>query len=636
MNFIRLIALCVPLFCGLSPLNAQLQPSEELEALSKLPSKELYELGENAYHSEDYEKAATIFMVICSRYNDNDNEEEQRIYAKSFNRSGNLYYNASAYASAMDHYLKAQKIVEIHKFDDLKGSIYGNIGNIYAANNDFESAISAYKQALPYAYRFNNQNLLSMALNNLVGAFAFNGDVDSALHYERLFEGVNSSDQRYRYDVCLNRSMIFNGMSQYDSAKIYARQAFLMAQEDSLSQLCVAAIHSCMAHIFEEEGLLDSAITYLMINEKIAKEMPSDELLVSTVQDLAHIYELRNEPEKAADYKAEYLEISHSLLSQKEFNELKNKQVFHELERNASTINTLNAVRVLQRHGLLALSAAVTIFILLVFILFYQKRKLKAAYEELYERNLRQLSEQTFYKRKIQTLEKSLEKADIKISALATLATTDLADDDDDQRDDGAAMEAPNDGKAGISGVSEVSDATEAATAGAATAGTAGDAETPKGQAVTTMKTGTEPKESEEHAGGNRKIVVHQAQRDKIANDIMRVMETTDDYCAMDYSIDKLAASIDSNARYVSEVINDVFGRNFRDLLNEYRIKVAMVRLSDIEHYGHLTIKAISESVGYKSQATFITAFTKFTGLKPGLYQKLSFERYKKSGNNQG
>ncbi|MDE5703322.1 MAG: AraC family transcriptional regulator, partial [Bacteroidales bacterium] len=139
----------------------------------------------------------------------------------------------------------------------------------------------------------------------------------------------------------------------------------------------------------------------------------------------------------------------------------------------------------------------------------------------------------------------------------------------------------------------------------------------------------------EEHAGGNRKIVVHQAQRDKIANDIMRIMETTDDYCAMDYNIDKLAASIHSNARYVSEVINDTFGRNFRDLLNEYRIKVAMVRLNDIEHYGHLTIQAISESVGYKSQATFITAFTKFTGLKPSLYQKLSFERYKKNENGQ-
>lgn len=583
MNLVRSI-LSLALFCsGLTTLHARLQYAGDFESLSKLSSEKLYSLGETAYRNGAYEQAADIFMVICSRYNENDSEEELRIYAKSFNRSGNLRYNASAYASAMDNYLKAQKITEINGFDDLTGSIYGNIGNIYAANNDFESAVSAYKRALACAYRFNNQNLLSMALNNLVGAFALKGDIDSALHYERLFESMEDSDRRFLYDVYLNKSMIFNGIHIYDSAKSYARKALMRTEQDSLSLLCTAAVHSCLAQIFEAEGQLDSAIFYLRINEKIARDIPSNDLLVSTVHDLAHIYDLQDDPEKALAYKAEYWEISNALLSQKEFNDLKNKQVFYELERNVSTINNLNTVRILQRHGLLALSAVVTVFIILIFILFLQKRKLTAAYEDLYERNLRQLSEQDFYKRQIQTLKKSIEQADIKISALEATSG------------------------AGVAGSSD-------AMAGAGDPG-AGDLE--------------------EHAGGNRKIVVHQAQRDKIANDIMRIMETTDDYCAMDYNIDKLAASIHSNARYVSEVINDTFGRNFRDLLNEYRIKVAMVRLNDIEHYGHLTIQAISESVGYKSQATFITAFTKFTGLKPSLYQKLSFERYKKNENGQ-
>ena len=44
------------------------------------------------------------------------------------------------------------------------------------------------------------------------------------------------------------------------------------------------------------------------------------------------------------------------------------------------------------------------------------------------------------------------------------------------------------------------------------------------------------------------------------------------------------------------------------------------------EHYGGYTIKAISESVGYKSQANFISVFTKVTWMKPSIYQKLSKE----------
>lgn len=74
-------------------------------------------------------------------------------------------------------------------------------------------------------------------------------------------------------------------------------------------------------------------------------------------------------------------------------------------------------------------------------------------------------------------------------------------------------------------------------------------------------------------------------------------------------------------------MINDEYGINFRAFLNRYRVKEAMRRLEDIDNYGHLTLKAIAESIGYRSQATFISVFTKETGLKPGIYQRLASER---------
>lgn len=58
-----------------------------------------------------------------------------------------------------------------------------------------------------------------------------------------------------------------------------------------------------------------------------------------------------------------------------------------------------------------------------------------------------------------------------------------------------------------------------------------------------------------------------------------------------------------------------------------------MRRLMDDDTYGKLTIKAISESVGYKSQANFITVFTRITGIKPSMYQKLSREEKEKKIN---
>lgn len=120
--------------------------------------------------------------------------------------------------------------------------------------------------------------------------------------------------------------------------------------------------------------------------------------------------------------------------------------------------------------------------------------------------------------------------------------------------------------------------------------------------------------------------MVNDDMREKIVADVLRVLETTKDYCSCNYSLEQLASDIGFNPRYVSEVINQDLGKNFRTLVNEYRIRLAMSYLEDFENYGHLTLKSISESVGYKSQTTFISAFTKITGLKPNTYQRLAME----------
>ncbi|MBD5356329.1 MAG: tetratricopeptide repeat protein [Bacteroides sp.] len=133
--------------------------------------------------------------------------------------------------------------------------------------------------------------------------------------------------------------------------------------------------------------------------------------------------------------------------------------------------------------------------------------------------------------------------------------------------------------------------------------------------------------ETAEDMPEERKLVIDADTRNKIADAILNYMENSDGYCSSDFSLERLAGEIGYNPRYVSEVINVEFNKNFRALLNEYRVRKAMIRLQDTENYGNYTIKAISESVGYKSQATFISVFTKITGLKPGIYQKLARER---------
>lgn len=113
-------------------------------------------------------------------------------------------------------------------------------------------------------------------------------------------------------------------------------------------------------------------------------------------------------------------------------------------------------------------------------------------------------------------------------------------------------------------------------------------------------------------------------QKSALMEAIRDVMDNTLEFCDVDFSLDKLAARVNSNATYVSQVINEACHRKFTVFVNEYRIKEARKRLSDSESYGNYTIKTISESVGFKSQTTFIKMFREFTGMTPSMFQKMT------------
>lgn len=112
------------------------------------------------------------------------------------------------------------------------------------------------------------------------------------------------------------------------------------------------------------------------------------------------------------------------------------------------------------------------------------------------------------------------------------------------------------------------------------------------------------------------------SRKDVLANSITDVMENTTEYCNTDFTLDRLSMLVGSNSKYVSQAINDTFKKNFSNYVNEYRVREACLRLSDTKHYGNYTLRAIAESVGFKSYTTFVATFRKQTGIMPSLYQE--------------
>ncbi len=133
----------------------------------------------------------------------------------------------------------------------------------------------------------------------------------------------------------------------------------------------------------------------------------------------------------------------------------------------------------------------------------------------------------------------------------------------------------------------------------------------------------TETSNSEEPNKAAYSIPIDQKQQ--LLIEISHVFENLSIISDVDFSILKMAELVESNVKYVSTVINEKYGKSFKNVLNEYRVKEACKMLSD-PNFEHYTIKTIYESVGYRNAASFIRAFKNIKGMTPSIYQIISRE----------
>ena len=80
-----------------------------------------------------------------------------------------------------------------------------------------------------------------------------------------------------------------------------------------------------------------------------------------------------------------------------------------------------------------------------------------------------------------------------------------------------------------------------------------------------------------------------------------------------------LAALLQTNKQYISETINQTFGKNFYDFVNEYRLQEFLF-LSDNPDYHHLKLLGLAYEAGFNSKATFNAVFKKHYETTPSNY----------------
>jgi YesN/AraC family two-component response regulator len=93
------------------------------------------------------------------------------------------------------------------------------------------------------------------------------------------------------------------------------------------------------------------------------------------------------------------------------------------------------------------------------------------------------------------------------------------------------------------------------------------------------------------------------------------LVETEHLYRQPSISIEEIAHRMKINRTYLSRAINNCTGKNFSTFINEYRIKEAVLLISDDAK--KFSLYGFGYEVGFNDRKTFYTAFRKMTGLSP-------------------
>ncbi|UMQ42351.1 helix-turn-helix domain-containing protein [Chryseobacterium sp. Y16C] len=100
----------------------------------------------------------------------------------------------------------------------------------------------------------------------------------------------------------------------------------------------------------------------------------------------------------------------------------------------------------------------------------------------------------------------------------------------------------------------------------------------------------------------------------------LTAFEKSEKYLKKDLTISSLAAQLNTNTKYLSEVIKNNRSQNFNHYINGLRINYIVHKLYNEPKYREYKISYLAEECGYASPQVFVIAFKKINGLTPSYF----------------
>ena len=491
-------------------------------------------------------------------------------------KKGDMFYYTGRFPEALDYYTRGLDKAESEENADVYNACIGCIGNVYASIGDYNRCLYYYNQGYNAAVKAGNTDMQFSFLSNILACYCLMKDVKKAkVYFNMLMRLPVNNQQNRQYYSLYNQGFIAQAAGDYAMAEYYHRKALDFAKERNMPLMYLQAQYMELGNIALKRKDAGKAVRYFEQCRDMTSEMDNPDKMVKVYKNLSEAYAAAGIKDSAAKYKAMYLELSDTVFNKSQFYISGSKLFEYENSVNKKIIDSLNMRNTTQLVVIIVFVVMLVVLTVLYVMLRQKNRKLTDAQILLVSKN-EELMKSDKQSRLL------LEQYAEAVNGAGREAVT------EDNGDDDAAQD-------------------ETANAGS---GTVGD-------------TGADKAGSAGRKERTAAALLSEEQKNLLLNKINTVMADMSVISRSDFNLNVLAQMTGSNTKYVSWAINDVYGKNFRQFLSEYRIREACRRLSDREHYGNMTLQAIYEELGYNSAASFIQAFKKVNGMTPSTYQRL-------------
>jgi len=340
--------------------------------------------------------------------------DNKQLIAKSLNMTGNAYFLMGDFTKSMDHYMQALVIREELGDSNSIASSYNNIGAVYLQMKDYQRALYFLKKAKIIFEAMRDEVHLFSIMNNIGAVYIENEKYDTAHQY--LTQAYNiaqrTGDEDNTSIALTNLGEAALSMGLLSQSLDYQRKALEISQKLG-NKAMMATIYTNLGKTYLETKNYQRAFDAFHESMDLSEEVNSLPDLRENYHYLSEYYDIQRDYKQALHYYRLYASTKDSINSQeamiriKEMESLSQAQTLQqeiELLRKDREISNLKATRL---KNTIIFLAAVSLMIILVFVVYYQKNRLKRETTRLLEENNKQLEKANL---KLQNSEKHLKE----------------------------------------------------------------------------------------------------------------------------------------------------------------------------------------------------------------------------------